>query len=96
METEPLNAACFIWMIVVTCVIIKLLHTVRNIQPSGNQGAITEPTRTIHDQNALETAREPTPRRGRATERTEQYGNTTAGGVTARRRHPQEQDERFS
>ena len=41
-------------------------------------------------------AREPTLRRRGAVERTEQHGNTTAGGVTARRRHPQEHDERFS
>ena len=96
MDTEPLNAVCFILVVVVTCYVIKLHHMVRNMEAPGNQGAVTEPTRSIHDQNALETAREPTPRRGRATERTEQYGNTTAGGVTARRRHPQEQDERFS
>ena len=65
------------------------------MQAPGNQGAVTEPTRSIHDQNALETAREPTLRRSGAVERTEQHGNTTAGNVTARR-HPQEQDERFS
>ena len=67
------------------------------MQAPGNQGAVTEPTRSIHDQNALETAREPTPRRSGAVERTEeQHGNTTASDVTARRRHPQKHDERFS
>ena len=95
METELLNAACFILMVVVTCCIIKLLHMVRDMRTSGNQGATTEPTRTIHDQNALGTAREPTLRHSGAVERMEHHGNTTAGGVTARR-HPQEQDERFS
>ena len=96
METELLNAACFIWMIVLTCCIIKLLYMVRNMQAPGNQGTIKETARTVHDYNALETAREPTPRRSGALERMEHHGNTTAGGVTARRRHPQEQDERFS
>ena len=95
METEPLNSAYFIWMIVVTCCIIKLLHMVRNMQPPANQGALTEPTRTIHDQNASGTAREPTPRRNGAVEMTEQQGNINAGGVIERRRHPQEHDERF-
>ena len=66
------------------------------MQAPGNQGAVTEPTRSIHDQNALETARELTLRRSGAVERTEQHGNTTASDVTARRRHPQEHDERFS
>ena len=55
-----------------------------------------EPNRTIHHQNALRTAREPTPRRNGVVERTEPHENITAGVVTARRRHPQEQDERFS
>ena len=95
METELLNAACFILMVVVTCCIIKLLHMVRDMRTPGNQGATTEPTRTTHDQNALGTAREPTLRHSGAVERMEHHGNTTAGGVTARR-HPQEQDERFS
>ena len=95
MGTELLNAACFILMVVVTCCIIKLLHMVRNMQPPANQGASTEPTRTIHDQNALGTARKLTLRHSGAVERTEHHGNTTAGDVTARR-HPQEQDERFS
>ena len=54
-------------MVVVTCCIIKLLHTVRNVQ--APEGAITEPTRTIYDQSVLGTAREPTPRRSRAVER---------------------------
>ena len=96
METEPLDAAFFIWMIVVTCCIIKLLHMVRNMQPPGNQGALTEPNTTIHHQNALGTARERYPRRNGAMERTEQHGNISAVGVTARRQHPQEQDERLS
>ena len=95
METELLNAACFILMVVVTCCTIKLLHMVRDMQAPGNQGTSTEPTRTIHDQNALGTAREPTLRHSGAVERTEQHGKTTASDVTARR-HPQEQDERFS
>ena len=69
---------------------------VRNMQVPGNQGAVKNPTRTIHDRNALGTAREPTPRRSGAVERTERRGNTIAGGVTATRRHPQEQNERFS
>ena len=60
------------------------------------EGAIAEPTRTIHNQSVLGTAREPTARRSGAVERTEQHGNTTPSGVTARRRHPQEHDERFS
>ena len=96
MDTEPLNAVCFFLVVVVTCYVIKLHHMVRNMQAPWNQGAVTEPTRSIHDQNALETARELTLRRSGAVERTEQHGNTTAGGVTARRRHPQEHDERFS
>ena len=98
METEPLYAACFILMVAVTRCIIKLLHMVRKMQTSGNQGAVTNPTRTVQDQNqnALRTARKPTPRRSRAVERTEHHGYTIVGGVTARRRHPQEQDERFS
>ena len=96
METEPLYAACFILMVVVTCCIIKLLYMVRKMQAPGNQGAVTNPTRTVQDQNALGTAREPTPRRSGAVERTEHHGYTIVGGVTARRRHPQEQDERFS
>ena len=66
------------------------------MQPPANQGALTEPTRTIHDQNASGTAREPTPRRNGAVEMTEQQGNINAAGVIERRRHPQEQDERFS
>ena len=61
------------------------------MQPPGNQGALTEPNTTIHHQNALGTAREPYPRRNGNMERTEQHGN-----ITARRRHPQEHDERFS
>ena len=85
MDTETLNVACFIIMVVITCCIIKLLHVVR---------ASTEPTRTIHDQSVLGTAREPTPGRSGVVERTEQHGNTTP--VTARRQHPQEHDERFS
>ena len=95
METEPLNAVCFILMVVVTCCIIKLLHMVRNMRIPWNQGAVTQPNRTIHDQNVLGTARESTLRRGRVVESTEQHGNTATGGVTARRRHPQEHDERF-
>ena len=73
METELLNAACFIWMIVLTCCIIKLLHMVRNMQAPGNQGAITETARTVPDYNALKTAREPTPRRSGALERMEHH-----------------------
>ena len=96
MDIEPFNAACFILMVVVTCCIMKLLLMVRNMQTPGNQGAVTELTRTIHDQSVLETAGEPTAGRSGAVERTEQHGNTTASGVTARRRHPQEHDERFS
>ena len=69
---------------------------VRNMQAPANQGALTEPTRTIHDQNASGTAREPTPRHNGAVEMTEQQGNINAGSVIERRRHPQEQDERFS
>ena len=57
-------------MIVVTCCITKLFHMVRNMQPPGNQGALMEPNRTIHHQNALRTAWEPTPRRYGAVERT--------------------------
>lgn len=61
------------------------------------EGAIAEPTRTIHNQSVSGTAREPTARRSGAVERTgEQHGNTTPSGVTARRRHPQEHDQRFS
>ena len=52
--------------------------------------------RTIHYQNTSGTAREPTPRRSGAVEMTEQQGNINAGGIIERRRHPQEQDERFS
>ena len=96
MDIEPLNAARFILMVLVTCCIIELLHMVRNIQAPGNQGPFTEPTRTIHDQSVLGKAREPTARRSGAVERTEQHGNTTPCGVTARRRHPQEYDEHFS
>ena len=66
MDIEPLNAACFILMVVVTCCIVKLLHMVRNMQAPGNQGPFTEPTRTIHDQSVLGTAREPTTRRSGA------------------------------
>ena len=95
MDIEPFNAACFILMVVVTCCIMKLLLMVRNTQTPGNQGAVTELTRTIHDQSVLGTAGEPTARRSGAVERTEQHGNTTAGGVTTRRRHPQVHDERF-
>ena len=62
----------------------------------GNQGPFTEPTKTIHDQSVLGTAREPTARRSGDEEMTEQHGNTTPSCVTARRRHPQEHDERFS
>ena len=51
MDIEPFNAACFILMVVVKCCNIKLLHMVRNMQSSRNQGAVTEPTRTIHDQS---------------------------------------------
>ena len=40
------------------------------MQPPGNQGALMEPNRTIHHQNALRTAWEPTPRRYGAVERT--------------------------
>ena len=96
MDIEPLNAACFILMVVVTCCIIELLHMVRKMQAPGNQGPFTEPTRTIHDQSVLGTAKEPTARRSGPLERTEQHGNTTPSGVTARRRHPQENDEHFS
>ena len=96
MDTETLNAACSIFMVVVTCCIIKLLCMVRNMQAPGNQGAITELTRTIHVQSVLGTAREPTARRSGDEEMTEQHGNTTFSGVTTRRRHPQEHDERFS
>ena len=59
----------------------------------GNQGPFTEPTKTIHDQSVLGTAREPTTRRSGAVKKD---GNTTPSCVTARRRHPQEHDERFS
>ena len=96
MDTETLNAACSIFMVVVTCCIIKLLCMVRNMQAPGNQGAITELTRTIHVQSVLGTARKPTARRSGDEEMTEQHGNTTFSGVTTRRRHPQEHDERFS
>ena len=96
MDTEPLNAACFILMVVVTCCIIKLLFMVRNMQAPRYQEALTELTRTNHDQSVLEIAREPTLCRSGAVERTEQHGNTTPRGVIARRRHPQEHDERFS
>ena len=96
MDTEPLNAACFILMVVVTCCNIKLLLMVQNMQAPRNQEALTELTRTNHDQSVPEITREPTARRSGAVERTEQHGNTTPSGVTARRRHPQEHDERFS
>ena len=96
MDIEPLNAACFILMVVVTCCIVKLLHMVRKMQAPGNQGPFTEPTRTIHDQSVLGTAKESIPRRSGAVERTEQHGNTTRSDVTARRRHPQEHEKRFS
>ena len=66
MDTEPLDAACFILMVVITCCIIKLLHMVRNMRTPGNQGPFTEPTKTIHDQSVLGTAREPTTRRSGA------------------------------
>ena len=75
MDIEPLNAACFILMVLVTCCIIELLRMVRKMQAPGNQGPFTEPTRTIHDQSVLGTAREPSARRSRAVERTEQHGN---------------------
>ena len=96
METEPLNVACFILMVAVTCCIIKLLPMVRNKQAPRNQEALTELTRTNHDQSVPEIAREPTAHRSGAVQRTEQHGNTTPSSVTARRRHPQEHDERFS
>ena len=96
METEPFNAACFILMVVITCCIIKLLHMVRNMQAPRNPEVVTELTRTNHDQCVPEIAREPAARRSRAVERTEQHGNTTPSCLTARRRHPQEHDERFS
>ena len=96
METEPLNVACFILMVVVTCCIMKLLLMIRNMQAPRNQEALTELTRTNRDQSVPEIAREPTARRSGPVERTEQHGNTTHSGVTARRRHPQEHDERFS
>ena len=96
METEPLNVACFILMVAVTCCIIKFLPMVRNKQAPRNQEALTELTRTNHDQSVSEIAREPTAHRSGAVERTEQHGNTTPSSVTARRRHPQEHDERFS
>ena len=39
---------------------------VRNMRTPGNQGPFTEPTKTIHDQSVLGTAREPTTRRSGA------------------------------
>ena len=66
------------------------------MQPLRESRSCYKSQRTVQDQNALGTAREPTPRRSGAVERTEHHGYTIVGGVTARRRHPQEQDERFS
>ena len=66
------------------------------MQAPRNQEALTELTRTNRDQSVPEIAREPTARRSGPVERTEQHGNTTPSGVTARRRHPQEHKERFS
>ncbi|PFX20572.1 hypothetical protein AWC38_SpisGene14977 [Stylophora pistillata] len=93
-DTESLNAVCLILMVVATCYIIKLYHMVRNMQAPGNQRAVMEPTRMNHGQSVSGIAREPTARR-RDMERPEQHGNTTPGGVTRRKRHPQEHDERF-
>ena len=52
--------------------------------------------RAIHDQSVLGTAGKSIARCNEPVERTEQHGNTTTSGVTTRRRHPQEHDERFS